>query len=644
MLIGWLKPVEGDQYKAFCSFCNVELKPHRNDLKKHAESGKHKQKIKDNEELSKTKPIHEIYRPSMSDSQKIAEIQTAVFVAKHTSLLAVDHLMLLLPNIFPDSTIAANLELHRTKCTALLVNLVSPCLFDELIKDVGQSFYSLIVDESTDVSQSKMLAICMRYFSIHNQEIVTTFLKIVPLGEFATSDAIGDTICKVLRDSGLTLDRLIGIGVDGCSTMVGVHHSLATYFRELIPHIVIFKCVCHSLQLAASKAADTLPAHLDFMVRESYNWFSHSPKRLIQYQELHKCLTNEVPTKLRQLSATRWMSRYECITRIIDQWDALKLCFQMASSNDEKCYTARELTSMYEDPRNFIMLVFLEGTLKDFSRINKLFELADADVVRLGSDLLDFYSLLQRIVIPKRLEKVSRRDLFSYDFQNNLMTARCTYFGYAFISNAERLKIPKKDLDEVKQRCLTFLVEATKQVQLRLPENVSVFRDMASISPEEVFKVQELTSLATRFPKITSNIDDLNKEVRLLKVADVPEDLKSNAVKFWCNVRSFKDSTGQSRFENISQLALSLYSLPYSNADVERIFSKMNYLMSKVRNRMGSPTIDALIRVESAPRWRKDECHDFTVSREMKSKFNTATIYQIKKEDDFLPDVVNESD
>ena len=254
--------------------------------------------------------------------------------------------MLLLPNIFPDSTIAANLKLNRRKCTTLLVNLVSPCLFDELIKDIGQSFYSLIVDESTDVSQSKMLAICIQYFSMRNQEIVTTFLKIVLLNEFATSDAIGDAICKVLRDSGLTLDRLISFGVDGCSTMVGVHHSLATYFRELILHIVIFKCVCHSLQLAASKVADTLPAHLDFTVRESYNWFSHSPKRLIQYQELHKCLTNEVPTKLCQLSATRWMSRDECITRIIDQWDALKLCFQMASSNDEKCYTARQLTSM----------------------------------------------------------------------------------------------------------------------------------------------------------------------------------------------------------------------------------------------------------------------------------------------------------
>ena len=53
---------------------------------------------------------------------------------------------------------------------------------------------------------------------------------------------------------------------------------------------------------------------------------------------------------------------------------------------------------------------------------------------------------------------------------------------------------------------------------------------------------------------------------------------------------------------------------------------------------MSSPTIDDLIRVESVLCWRKRECHNFTVSTEMKAKFSTTTVYLIKKEDDFLPD------
>ena len=378
-----------------------------------------------------------------------------------------------------------------------------------------------------------------------------------------------------------------------------------------------------------------MPAHLNFMVRESYNWFSYSPKRLLQYRELHKCIMDEVPLKLRQVSATRWMSRYECIGRIIDQWDALKLCFQMASS-DEKCYTARQLFSMFEDDKNYLYLIFLEGTLKDFSRINKLFELADADVVRLGTDLMNFYSLLQRIVVPSKLEKVNRRDLFSYNFKNDLMPESCAHLGYAFISNAERLKIPQQDVAEVKKRCFTFLVEAATQVHMRLPQNVIVFQD---ISLNEVLKVQELTRLATRFPNIVHDVDSLNKEIRQLKLLDIPEDLAKDPVKFWDVINGYKDTAGELCFRNLSQLALSLYSIPYSNAEVERIFSKMNYFKNKMRNRMSSPTLDALIRIEGGLRWRKKECHNFTVTDDMKSKFNTSTVYQISKDDDILPDI-----
>ncbi len=184
------------------------------------------------------------------------------------------------------------------------------------------------------------------------------------------------------------------------------------------------------------------------------------------------------------------MSRYECIKRIIDQWESLMLCFRMAASGKEKCYTARQLSSMFQDSRNYVYLVFLEGVLKDFSRINKLFELADADVVRLGTDLLDFYqSLLQRVVILSKLQKVTQKDLFSYDFKQDLMPVSCIHFGYAFTSSAERLDILEEDMNAIKERCLEFFVKAIEKVQQRLPENTSTFQALTSISPEEITKI-----------------------------------------------------------------------------------------------------------------------------------------------------------
>ena len=98
--------------------------------------------------------------------------------------------------------------------------------------------------------------------------------------------------------------------------MIGAKHSVSTYFKQIVPDIVMFKCVCRSLQLAASKASLVMPAHIDFLIRESFNWFSHSTRRLFEYRALHMQLIDTVSKKLLQL---RWMSRYECVKRVLDQ-------------------------------------------------------------------------------------------------------------------------------------------------------------------------------------------------------------------------------------------------------------------------------------------------------------------------------------
>ena len=64
----------------------------------------------------------------------------------------------------------------------------------------------------------------------------------------------------------------------------------------------------------------------------------------------------------------------------------------------------------------------------------------------------------------------------------------------------------------------------------------------------------------------------------------MPEDLKEDPVKFWNYFKKLKNAAGESRFNNLAQLALALYALPFSNNEVERIFSKMNHFKSKLRN------------------------------------------------------------
>lgn len=102
----------------------------------------------------------------------------------------------------------------------------------------------------------------------------------------------------------------------------------------------------------------------------------------------------------------------------------------------------------------------------------------------------------------------------SYNFEYVLKPANLVCTSWLFSSNAQRLNVPQKNVDEVRKRCFTFLVEATKQMQTRLPENVSAFQEIESISPKEALTVQDLTKLASNFPNIASDVDSLKKEIR----------------------------------------------------------------------------------------------------------------------------------
>jgi hypothetical protein len=48
----------------------------------------------------------------------------------------------------------------------------------------------------------------------------------------------------------LTSSDLVGLGVDGCSTMLGEKNGLAKRMKETSPCLIAFHCPAHRIQLA----------------------------------------------------------------------------------------------------------------------------------------------------------------------------------------------------------------------------------------------------------------------------------------------------------------------------------------------------------------------------------------------------------
>jgi len=61
--------------------------------------------------------------------------------------------------------------------------------------DIGDSMFSLLVDESTDISVKKQLGICIIFFSETRQSVVSTFLNILEIDN-GTAASVVDGIKK----------------------------------------------------------------------------------------------------------------------------------------------------------------------------------------------------------------------------------------------------------------------------------------------------------------------------------------------------------------------------------------------------------------------------------------------------------------
>uniref|UniRef100_A0A1A8PI25 Uncharacterized protein n=1 Tax=Nothobranchius rachovii TaxID=451742 RepID=A0A1A8PI25_9TELE len=245
---GWLKPHAGSDIRATCMYCKTDLYAKLSDIKKHAATQKH---------IEKAKPYNQASQPKLTfvakktDTLKQAEATIALAISDHCSILSCDHIGLACKAAFPDSSIAQNFRMHRTKCTEMINGVLAPYFIQRLVADISSNKYSLLLDESTDVSVSKYLGIVVRYFSEGKGHVVDTFLGLLEL-EGGDAKSIAKAVLSFLHQSGLEKENL-----------------------------VLIRCVCHSLQLAVSSASKTtLPRSVEFLVRETYNWFSISPSPL----------------------------------------------------------------------------------------------------------------------------------------------------------------------------------------------------------------------------------------------------------------------------------------------------------------------------------------------------------------------------
>ena len=151
----WLRKTEGDSMKGYCKYCKCQFAAKLSDLERHWLTSKHK---KAQEPFSDQRQGVIPFKKISSESRSV-EGALSLFTGCHCSVRVIDHLTDLCKTYFADSKSCADIKLHRSKCTAIIRNVIAPHFMKDLISDIGDKNFSLIIDESNDVSVTKLLSV-----------------------------------------------------------------------------------------------------------------------------------------------------------------------------------------------------------------------------------------------------------------------------------------------------------------------------------------------------------------------------------------------------------------------------------------------------------------------------------------------------
>ncbi|XP_023215656.1 general transcription factor II-I repeat domain-containing protein 2-like [Centruroides sculpturatus] len=156
-----------------------------------------------------------------------------------------------------DAAVEASLEI-----SALIAKNGKPFTDGDMIKKcliiaiANCAYFSLAVEESTDISSTAQVIVFIRSVSLDfivNEE----FLGMASLSGHTTGADLFTSLLSVCNKSALDFDKLSSIATDGAPSMVGCENGMVTLLKNHLgdrqKELVQYHCIIHQQQLCAKK-------------------------------------------------------------------------------------------------------------------------------------------------------------------------------------------------------------------------------------------------------------------------------------------------------------------------------------------------------------------------------------------------------
>jgi hypothetical protein len=184
---------------------------------------------------------------------------------------------------------------HDEKACNDMVFAISSVIQKQVLDRVRDStFFGLMIDESTNISVKGHLVVFATF--LEGVLPLTCFLGLLWIIDGKKdSKVIFDTLMTAVKTWGLDMEKCVGFGLDGATTMVGKNSGVATFLKKVNPFLTSTHCVAHRTNLAALEASKNesykdMLSEVDSMLNTLSGHFKKSCKRKTALQALQSKL------------------------------------------------------------------------------------------------------------------------------------------------------------------------------------------------------------------------------------------------------------------------------------------------------------------------------------------------------------------
>lgn len=442
-----------------------------------------------------------------------------------------------------------NISLSRNTITRRVEDIGGDLMSQLQIKSKTFKFFSLALDESTDLTDTAQLLIFIRGIDT-DYNITEELASLESISGTTTGADIFEKVNSCITNLGLTWEKLCSITTDGAPNMVGRNTGLIGRIAELttskmVETPIFLHCIIHQQSLCG-KIMNL--EHVMKVVTKTVNFIRSHGLKHRQFIEF----LNEIESEHKDVlyhNQVRWLSRGKVLKRFFDLRREIQI-FMI-----EKNKPVEE----FENEEWMWDLAFLTDISAHLNELNLKLQKQSKTIFELISDVKSFEIKLQL-------------------FKNQILKQNFLHF-----KTCQEIKLNYLTADVPTNHFMNMLKQLSVEFENRFQDfksHMISFRLVENPFQSDENEVQESIQLELIDLKTNNHMKDLYKEITKKN---------TNLIHFY---KTLPDD-----FPKIKELSMRIFTLFGSTYICEQTFSRMNYAKCSERSRLTDEHLHSILRI-----------------------------------------------